>query len=98
MAMVNQEKYAFTMFDTFGQEPYNRIRPLSYHQTDVFVVCFSVTSPTSYENVKEQVTVCYTDLHRRRPNLQEKCVSAPQPEEESILGQFLLGGLDWRYI
>ena len=36
-----------------------------------------------------------------RRNLQEKCVSAPpghevhpQPEQESILGQFLLDGLD----
>lgn len=39
-----------------GQEDYDRLRPLSYPQTDVFLVCFSVVSPSSYENVKEKVS------------------------------------------
>ena len=30
-------------------------RPLSYPQTDVFLVCFSVVAPASFENVKEKV-------------------------------------------
>ena len=38
-----------------GQEDYDRLRPLSYPQTDVFLVCFSVVSPASFENVKEKV-------------------------------------------
>jgi GTPase SAR1 family protein len=38
-----------------GQEDYDRLRPLSYPQTDVFLVCFSVVSPSSFENVKEKV-------------------------------------------
>lgn len=38
-----------------GQEDYDRLRPLSYPQTDIFLVCFSVTKPTSFENVKEKV-------------------------------------------
>ncbi len=33
---------------------YDRLRPLSYPQTDVFLVCFSVVNPSSYENVKEK--------------------------------------------
>ncbi|CAJ1082735.1 cell division control protein 42 homolog [Xyrichtys novacula] len=37
-----------------GQEDYDRLRPLSYPQTDVFLVCFSVVSPSSFENVKEK--------------------------------------------
>jgi GTPase SAR1 family protein len=37
--------------DTAGQEDYDRLRPLSYPQTDVFVLCFSIASPTSLENV-----------------------------------------------
>lgn len=40
-----------------GQEDYDRLRPLSYPQTDVFLVCFSVVSPSSFENVKEKVSV-----------------------------------------
>uniref|UniRef100_A0A8P4KG85 Uncharacterized protein n=1 Tax=Dicentrarchus labrax TaxID=13489 RepID=A0A8P4KG85_DICLA len=37
-----------------GQEDYDRLRPLSYPQTDVFLVCFSVVSPSSFENVREK--------------------------------------------
>ena len=42
------------LFDTAGQEDYDRLRPLSYPQTDVFLVCFSVTSPASFENVRDK--------------------------------------------
>jgi GTPase SAR1 family protein len=43
--------------EIIGQEDYDRLRPLSYPQTDVFLVCFSVVSPSSFENVKEKVGV-----------------------------------------
>lgn len=48
-----------------GQEDYDRLRPLSYPQTDVFLVCFSVVSPSSFENVKEKVIIIinYPVLH-----------------------------------
>lgn len=36
---------------TTGQEDYDRLRPLSYPETQVFLVCFSLTSPTSLNNV-----------------------------------------------
>jgi len=39
-----------------GQEDYDRLRPLSYPQTDVFLICFSVVSPASYHNVKAKVS------------------------------------------
>ena len=34
-----------------GQEDYDRLRPLSYPNTDVFLVAFSIIMPPSYENV-----------------------------------------------
>ena len=49
-----------------GQEDYDRLRPLSYPQTDVFLVCFSVVSPSSFENVREKVSV---NLKRNEVNL-----------------------------
>jgi len=52
--MIKDEPYTLGLFDTAGQEDYDRLRPLSYPQTDVFLICFSVVSPPSFENVKEK--------------------------------------------
>lgn len=52
--MIGDEPYTLGLFDTAGQEDYDRLRPLSYPQTDVFLICFSVMSPASFENVKEK--------------------------------------------
>lgn len=60
--MIGGEPYTLGLFDTAGQEDYDRLRPLSYPQTDVFLVCFSVVSPSSYENVKEKVCVPYRQM------------------------------------
>ena len=56
--MIGGEPYTLGLFDTAGQEDYDRLRPLSYPQTDVFLVCFSVVSTSSFENVKEKVREC----------------------------------------
>jgi len=49
--VVDNVKVSLGLWDTAGQEDYDRLRPLSYPQTDVFVLCFSVISPTSYTNI-----------------------------------------------
>ncbi len=50
--MVDGKTVSLGLWDTAGQEDYDRLRPLSYPQTDVFLVCFSIVSPTSFQNVK----------------------------------------------
>jgi len=42
------------LWDTAGQEDYARLRPLSYPQTDVFLVCFSIISRTSFDNLESK--------------------------------------------
>jgi len=49
--ICNGDRYNLGLWDTAGPEDYDRLRPLSYPQTDVFIVMFSVISPTSFENV-----------------------------------------------
>merc|ERR1719461_103799 len=52
--MVDGKPINLGLWDTAGQEDYDRLRPLSYPQTDVFLVCFSVISQASFENVKSK--------------------------------------------
>ena len=52
--LVAGRNYTLGLFDTAGQEDYDRLRPLSYPQTDIFLVAFSVVNPASFENVKEK--------------------------------------------
>jgi GTPase SAR1 family protein len=43
------------LWDTAGQEEYDRLRPLSYPETDVLFVCFAIDCPNSLENVMDKV-------------------------------------------
>jgi len=42
------------LWDTAGQEEYDKLRPLSYPNTDAFIICYSVDSKSSYTNVREK--------------------------------------------
>lgn len=61
---IGDEPYTLGLFDTAGQEDYDRLRPLSYPQTDVFLICFSVNSPASFENVKVCPSTLWYDFFR----------------------------------
>jgi len=52
--MFEQKPISIVLWDTAGQEDYDKLRPLSYPQTDVFLVCYSVISRDSFENIKSK--------------------------------------------
>ncbi|KAF7336127.1 Cell division control protein 42 [Mycena venus] len=56
--MYGEDPYHLALLDTVvrvsGHMEYDRLRLESYAQTDVFLVCFSVVSPASFEHVKEK--------------------------------------------
>jgi Ras-related C3 botulinum toxin substrate 1 len=50
--MVDGKPINLGLWDTAGQEDYDRLRPLSYPQTDVFLIAYSIVNPSSFENVR----------------------------------------------
>jgi Ras-related C3 botulinum toxin substrate 1 len=42
----------FQLWPTAGRKDYDKLRPLAYPDTDVFMICFSVVNPASLEDVK----------------------------------------------
>lgn len=51
---VGGKTVELALWDTAGQEDYDRLRPLSYPDTDVILVCYSVDNPDSFQNVAEK--------------------------------------------
>lgn len=48
---VHDKVVSLGLWDTAGQEDYDRLRPLSYPGSDVVLICFSINSQHSLENV-----------------------------------------------
>ncbi|CDH57064.1 gtp-binding protein rhoa [Lichtheimia corymbifera JMRC:FSU:9682] len=51
---VDGKHVELALWDTAGQEDYDRLRPLSYPDSHVILICFAVDSPDSLENVQEK--------------------------------------------
>lgn len=64
--MVDGKPISLGLWDTAGQEDYDRLRPLSYPQTDVFLICFSIVSPPSFDNVKAK---WFPEIGHHAPNV-----------------------------
>ncbi|XP_057598524.1 ras-related C3 botulinum toxin substrate 1-like [Hippopotamus amphibius kiboko] len=62
--MVDGKLVYLGLWDTAGQD-YDRLCPLSYPQTDVFLIRFSLVSPASFENVRAK---WYPKVRHHCPN------------------------------
>jgi len=65
--MFEDKPYNLGLWDTAGQEEYDKLRFLCYPDSDVFLLCFSLVQPPSFENVEK----------RWKPELAEHCPNTP---------------------
>lgn len=69
------------LWDTAGQEEYDRLRPLSYPETDIIFVCFAIDCPNSLENVMDKVwhmTTTVAASANATSGTPKSCTSAPR--------------------
>ncbi|XP_074642244.1 ras-like GTP-binding protein rhoA [Tubulanus polymorphus] len=64
---VSNKKVELSLWDTAGQDDYDRLRPLSYPETDVILLCYSIDSPDSLINIQE----------RWQPEIKHFCPNVP---------------------
>lgn len=67
LVTVDHKPVRLQLCDTAGQDDFDLLRPLCYPSTDVFLLCFSVASPTSFHNVLEKWV----------PEIRQHCPRAP---------------------
>lgn len=56
-----------SIWDTSGDAGYDRVRPLSYSDADLVIICFSISNPESMENV----------VSKWHPEVREHCPTQP---------------------
>ncbi|RWS00157.1 Ras-related C3 botulinum toxin substrate 1-like protein, partial [Leptotrombidium deliense] len=57
----------FPIFDyTIGQEVYDHIRPLTYSTANVFLICFPLVCPISFQNVEAK---WFPEIRHHRPDV-----------------------------
>jgi Ras homolog gene family, member A len=54
---VDDKFVELALWDTSGWENYDRLRPLSYPDSHVILICFAMDSPDSLDNVQEKVSL-----------------------------------------
>ena len=58
---VDGKSVQLALWDTAGQEDYERLRPLAYSKAHVILIGFSVDTPDSLDNVKHKVSLDQLD-------------------------------------
>ncbi|KAM6965659.1 rho-related GTP-binding protein RhoF [Aplochiton taeniatus] len=60
------EEFLLNLYDTAGQDDYDRLRPLSYQNTNIVLICYDITCPSSFENV---LIKWYPEVHHFCPDV-----------------------------
>jgi Ras family protein A len=94
---VDGKRVELALWDTAGQEDYDRLRPLSYPDSHVILICFAIDSPDSLDNVQEKwisevlhfcnglpiiLVGCKKDLRYDQRTIQELSKTSQKPVTE----------------
>ncbi|OUM70183.1 hypothetical protein PIROE2DRAFT_1887, partial [Piromyces sp. E2] len=61
--IVDDKKVELELWDTAGQEDYDRLRSLSYPDSHVILICFAISEPETLFNVRDKWIIgCKKDL------------------------------------
>ncbi|KAK6438793.1 Rho GTPase [Oleoguttula sp. CCFEE 5521] len=84
---VDGKSVQLALWDTAGQEDYERLRPLAYSQAHVILIAFSISSPDSLQNITTKwytpipllpSQVPYADtIQYRHPEVLDRCPNVP---------------------
>ena len=109
---VDGRKVELALWDTAGQEDYDRLRPLSYPDSNVILICFAIDSPDSLDNVLEKwisevlhfcqrvpiiLVGCKADL-RNNPNTIEQLRQQQQQPVSTSEGQAVAQKIGAQYL
>lgn len=86
--MMHIPSFILLLLLLVGQEDYDRLRPLSYANSNVFVVCFSIGSRTSFENVRDKWV---PELRKHAPHVPILLVGTQSDRRQSGTGANLVG-------
>lgn len=87
---VDGKNVQLALWDTAGQEDYERLRPLAYSQAHVILIGFSVDTPDSLDNVKHKVG--NRGLHCAHPLLTVLGSGLKRPKRDVLVFQFCWSG------
>ncbi|XP_065206998.1 ras-like GTP-binding protein RhoL [Planococcus citri] len=81
--------YNASLWDTAGQEDYERLRPLSYPNTNCFLLCYSISNRSSFDNI---ITKWHPELKKYCPDVPiilvaTKCDLRTTPKEVITLSE-----------
>jgi Ras homolog gene family, member A len=56
---VDGQHVELALWDSSRMNNYDRLRPLSYPDSHIIMICFSIVNPDSFDNVREKVCNIY---------------------------------------
>ncbi|XP_021342736.1 rho-related protein racA-like [Mizuhopecten yessoensis] len=83
---LNGNDYEIALWDTAGQEDYDRLRPMSYPGSDVICICFAVDNRDSFENITEK---WIPELQHHIPNVPKMLVACKTDLRYTSTGDYV---------